>query len=830
MRGAIEITNNPDTTPSTASGGASSNASEQNIKSQIVGTRLCLLLILLATIIAYSPILFDFFAGDDFVHLTWLKTAVQHPEMIWRNFHASWLDGTTTKFYRPLISIFMVTDYLAWGINGLGYHLTNLFFHCASSLFLFFIVRDLANAGKTEKEPDNFLAPANLWALTACAVFALYPLHPEAVSWITGRVDDIVTTFCVGALWCYMRWRAGAGPLWCAGAITSFICGLLSKEMAITIPALFVAYEFIMQPASANKPAVSSTPGGNAVVSWFKSGLVSSLWTLPFWALLVGYFIVRRIALGTFVGGYDDSLLFIADPQAFVLNWLHAVRVFIEPLNRDLIGSRSTLTRTWEAFLIAGTSFGIFRLVKERHFKALLFTCAWMVFSLAPVYKLFAIADDLQGSRLAYLATVPLSIIFGYCLSGCALLPFKKVAARLQWVVPTAFAILCATALYINNGAWRSAGLEANAIRTSLSGIYEFINSDPQIMFIGLPDHIAGAYVTRNALYGMSKNPQICFDAYNNIMVNEFEAVFPFGFLKDSMSQSKDVFVFHWSKEQQKFAFVKIPKDNLSSPVVFSGEQLKDLPNLKGGDGTYSAFDGDRFLQVAATKATRPEITFDLPTTLSPWSIDFVAVDVFVNEAGVSPVGADLLYANEGNPKFMLARRTHAPVDAAGGKQRWLFALHSLPEWSLGGGQARFKLLTPPQSKLRIESISVVPTAQLMPKLNFVNSGYTGTKGYLHLTPKTQTESLTVDATGVPGAKTTLLEVTRANMFFEEQNCTNMSKIQSRTISAPAKGSVLLNKRDFPADGLYELRAWAIDEHGKKLGLSSDHICVSIDP
>ncbi|MBX9722889.1 MAG: hypothetical protein K2X81_15920, partial [Candidatus Obscuribacterales bacterium] len=103
------------------------------------------------TIICYSPILFNFFAGDDYVHLTWLHRVIKDlstkvisdPELIWRNFHSSWLDGTTTKFYRPLISVFMVSDYELWGLNGLGFHITNLLFHLASTIFIFFTAKNL---------------------------------------------------------------------------------------------------------------------------------------------------------------------------------------------------------------------------------------------------------------------------------------------------------------------------------------------------------------------------------------------------------------------------------------------------------------------------------------------------------------------------------------------------------------------------------------------------------------------------------------------------------------------------------------------------------------
>src|ERR1700721_2263272 len=67
----------------------------------------------------YSPIMVNAFNGDDFVHLKWLSEAVRQPELIWRNFHSAWLDITTAKFYRPLISLFMLWDYVIWHGNGM---------------------------------------------------------------------------------------------------------------------------------------------------------------------------------------------------------------------------------------------------------------------------------------------------------------------------------------------------------------------------------------------------------------------------------------------------------------------------------------------------------------------------------------------------------------------------------------------------------------------------------------------------------------------------------------------------------------------------------------
>src|SRR5262249_37409321 len=141
---------------------------------------LLLSIICLAAVIAYSPVLFNFFAGDDFVHLAWLADAVKNPELILRNFHSAWLDGTTARFYRPLISVFMVSDYLLWGTNGFGFHLTNLIFHLASAVLLFLILDQVRWQRSTSADSNQTL----YWPFAAACLFALYPLHPEPVSWI----------------------------------------------------------------------------------------------------------------------------------------------------------------------------------------------------------------------------------------------------------------------------------------------------------------------------------------------------------------------------------------------------------------------------------------------------------------------------------------------------------------------------------------------------------------------------------------------------------------------------------------------------------------------
>jgi protein O-mannosyl-transferase len=745
----------------------SANGSDSRFKFEY----LALILIALATVAAYSPVLFNFFAGDDFVHLTWLRQAVHQPELIWRNFHSSWLDGTTTKFYRPLISVFMVTDYLGWGINGLGFHITNLLFHLAGTGFLYLIIREL--------QPEDARHRHSIWALATAAIFALYPLHTEAVSWITGRVDSIVTAFTLASIWCYMKWRSQKIG-WLAASIGFFILGLLSKEMAITIPAVLVVYE------------LSRGFDIKRII----------LKTMPYWAVVAGYFVVRRLALGTFVGGYDDSLLFISDPKAFVLGWAHAFRMSLVPLNKELFGAHHIATKVWEIFLAATVILSGINLFKNKQYRpAIFFVCAWLVLCLVPVYKIFAIADDLQGSRLAYLATAPIAALLAFGLSS---VPSLRIAT----VLTSAFAALCSFILWNNNQPWREAGLQANAISSALNSTYANVSGDPQVLIIGLPDQIRGAYVCRNALWGMTKSPQLSRDIQNCLMVNGFEPIQPFGFLKPSMIENRgDVHVYQWLSGSKELKSLTLGEQN----AISKEQQLSGPIALK---------------EDSASKRSSAMIE----TVLPGWNIDFVRVDLTVDEPGTTATGADLLYANNITPELQLGHRTHTDMPATAGKQSLIFSLHSLPDWAFGTGPAKLKLLLPPGCKATIDSVTAVPPAVLTPQITFANSGYMGTKGYLHLGKSAPAQPIVFDSGAIPGAAATAIEVTRANLLFEEQNGQHFSKVSKPLVRLPLKGSIVLDPKEFTAPGIYEIRLWAKDNSDKVVGVSSDHIVISVDP
>jgi len=920
---------------STASNEAKPNNSATLITFALVS------LVVIVTVIGYWPVLFDFFLGDDFVHLTWLKDAVKNPELIWRNFHSSWLDGTTTRFYRPLISVFMVTDYLGWGINGLGYHITNVVFHLIATVFIFFCARhflqdtfrwnaelgvttdaDLEN-GKSEspdtsenaqsssasasagaqhsddddddddedadsnvqqveagsagrrktkkqlrreaKEKAKAAAEAEalerakrakpeleplgvpwnlaylLYPLGAALIFGLYPLHTEAVSWITGRVDAVVTAFYTATFYFYIRWRKDGGRAWLTASAIAFALGLLSKEMALTLPPSFMLYEALLGPNAIFRDDRKSL-APQALLKWAVDIVKPVLF---FWAIVVVYFGVRRYALGTFVGGYDDSLFFIADIKHFLLSWLHGLRMFIIPLNKGLMNSHHIVTRCWEVSLVATFLMMFANIIMEKRlFRLWIFNAIFMAFCFAPVYKIFTIADDLQGARLAHVATVALALFLAMAFIVPPRNPFKKgstrrkeapiVAFALRAAVCLAFSATCGAALWINNQAWATAGNEANAIRAGLRKLYDQIKDDPQVLLLSLPDQINGAYISRNAVYGMTKAPQLQRDIWNCLSVNKYEQILPFGYIKDSLWKARDqVQIYSWNSKQQTFLPLHIERDpdDLRSWI---GAEMKSIATMKQGEFNWNK-EGSLEVYGNNTNKGRPEVLLNFEKR-NAFDIEFVAVQVRdLDTSGASAgdlatEGADLLYTNDVSPEFDLPNRTHADFVPGEKSQTLIFPLRSLPEWSLGGKCHELLLKFPHNSKLAIDSIEIISPEKVMPKLSFENSGFLGTKGYLHLSNKDNRATINVDATKVPSAAGVVVEITRTNLLFETQNSSTPSKVTMKDeLKGTISGDIELKRDMFPATGMYELRAWAVDKNGKRIGVAGDHICVSVD-
>ncbi|VVC91724.1 unnamed protein product [Leptidea sinapis] len=148
------------------------------------------------------------------------------------------------KSYRPLTVLTFRWNYAVHGLQPAGYHLVNLLLHALVSLLYYRVCA-------------MFLP--EFASFVAAMLFAVHPIHTEAVTGVVGRAEMLSSVFFLGALLCYARaasrrrctdWRYVAACTVCVGV------AMLCKEQGITVTAVCVVYELFV--AQKRRPSNSS--------------------------------------------------------------------------------------------------------------------------------------------------------------------------------------------------------------------------------------------------------------------------------------------------------------------------------------------------------------------------------------------------------------------------------------------------------------------------------------------------------------------------------------------------------------------------------------------
>jgi tetratricopeptide (TPR) repeat protein len=134
--------------------------------------------------------------------------------------------------YRPLFLVFLMLNYKLWGLNPFGFHLTNILFHAANSVLVFFLVRRMLQ--------EEVLIP-----FIGASIFAVHPVNTESVSWICGLTDPLAVFFLLLSFLCYLKYKESgkAGSL--ALSAVLYLFAIMSKEAVLLFPATIAAYDYI---------------------------------------------------------------------------------------------------------------------------------------------------------------------------------------------------------------------------------------------------------------------------------------------------------------------------------------------------------------------------------------------------------------------------------------------------------------------------------------------------------------------------------------------------------------------------------------------------------
>lgn len=147
--------------------------------------------------------------------------------------------GQISNYYRPLTTTSFALDYQFWGLNPIGFHLTNTLLHTGAGLLLFLLLKKLG-IKKT-------------WALSIAIIFLVHPLQTEAVVYANSRGDSFyVFWLLLGLLSFVLSWQKTAlkwqiydkiftfhRPILLAITLTSYLLAILAKEIGLAGLGLF---------------------------------------------------------------------------------------------------------------------------------------------------------------------------------------------------------------------------------------------------------------------------------------------------------------------------------------------------------------------------------------------------------------------------------------------------------------------------------------------------------------------------------------------------------------------------------------------------------------
>lgn len=315
--------------------------------------------------------------------------------------------------YTPVSWITVGVDiWLAGDLTSRQLHLTNVIFHSANALLLYFILVALFSIARRDRVVGSL-------PLIACAfgalVFSLHPLRVEIVAWASARNNLVGAFFAFLSVLCYLQaYRDEKERLgWHVGALALYAVAMLAKAYVLPLPLVLLLLDWypLRRFEGATKVGVAKIFVEKAV--WLGLGIF----------LALGFMKMMNAALGM------PELFPVTDPDLFkdirpsiaaYSLWFSVTRTLLPlnlvayvPIPRE-VSLFSSIFLPAYLFALVGTVVAV-----AARKRAPWLTVAWfsMLFLLGPVSGIVPLGTYLAADRYTYLATLPLAALFALALA-----------------------------------------------------------------------------------------------------------------------------------------------------------------------------------------------------------------------------------------------------------------------------------------------------------------------------------------------------------------------------------------------------------------------------
>ncbi len=357
-----------------------------------------------------------FLSLDDVVYVT------ANPHVISGLSRDGWHWAVTTRkaeFWHPLTWISYMIDTELFGVQPGGYLLTNVLLHLVNTVLVFYLFRLLFQ---------------RTWeSMVVAALFALHPLHVEAVAWISERKELLSAFFWLLSLISYWFYVQSPGWKRYLTVAVCFVLGYMAKSMIITLPFLLLVLDF--WPFQRDLQTVSQAQSRLRV---WRGLLVEKVPLLLLTLIGIGITLWARKAGGGVVSLAETSFVVrlanaLVAYALYIKNtlWPTDLSVFY-PIDKQVDSGAVFVS----VLLLLGLSSLIWVAGRRRRF----FWVGWLWFlgTLVPVIGLVQFGDFFMADRFMYMPVLGLFLI----LAGGLRLLFQHLSLSRWWLIGVFFLLL----------------------------------------------------------------------------------------------------------------------------------------------------------------------------------------------------------------------------------------------------------------------------------------------------------------------------------------------------------------------------------------------------
>ncbi len=295
------------------------------------------------------------------------------------------------SYYRPLVSLSYMIEYHFFDLQPLFYYLSNIILHSLNAVLVYFLVIQIFKN--------------RLIAYYGMILFAVHPLHWEAVSNISGRSILLCALFYWTSFLSFLLFKDKRKPILWVMSLIFFTLSLLCKESAVMLPVVLFLYIWLCDPEPLEK----------------RQNLFIAV--IPFLGLITAYLLVRHGLGITEVFPWPTFVSLMLGFLTFLRGVITYFRLFILPLDLHFDRAQRVFTDFGDPQLIFTLMFyGVLVFVvyflyrKGKLEPLILFLLLWFAAELFPVAQIISAVGVQPGfisiaEHCLYTPSVPVFIL-----------------------------------------------------------------------------------------------------------------------------------------------------------------------------------------------------------------------------------------------------------------------------------------------------------------------------------------------------------------------------------------------------------------------------------